>query len=240
MDQQHPFNPATRHPDIHARSGRSSSCADDGRGAEDLSRLNMVFVTGKKDGVTQRGRMGCGFKEMLSIATYAAIRSRDQELCFTVGSNGVQRVTYRRGFTPHPGFEAVMEIVHDAVAKNLSGCFRAFLLPPDVVLMVNSMPVPLRMVHRTVEARLTTKHFARGPAEEARARNARPPGRCCGGKQPLIHEMGIPVCDAEWSEPFHIDVCQRVPMLMPSTPFDVCHQESLRDLIGRVLPDAEA
>jgi len=27
----------------------------------------------------------------------------------------------------------------------------------------------------------------------------------------LIHEMGIPVCDAEWSEPFHVDVCQRVP-----------------------------
>jgi len=27
----------------------------------------------------------------------------------------------------------------------------------------------------------------------------------------LIHEMGILVCDAEWSEPFHVDVCQRVP-----------------------------
>ena len=35
-------------------------CADDGPGAEDLTRLNVVFVTGKKDGVTQRGRMGRG------------------------------------------------------------------------------------------------------------------------------------------------------------------------------------
>ena len=35
-------------------------CADDGPGAEDLTRLNIVFVTGKKDGVTQRGRMGRG------------------------------------------------------------------------------------------------------------------------------------------------------------------------------------
>jgi len=28
--------------------------------------------------------------------------------------------------------------------------------------------------------------------------------------------------------------------LMPSTPFDNGHQESLRDLIGKVLPDAES
>jgi len=35
----------------------------------------VVFVTGKKDGVTQRGRMGRGFKELLSIATHAACSS---------------------------------------------------------------------------------------------------------------------------------------------------------------------
>ena len=143
MDQQHPFNPATRHPDIHAGdtglpgapgtpastvlsegewlavsiegfseqqrgrplehmvkelmqnamdsvgdSGRIDlaleptgtrravmRCADDSPGAEDLSRLNVVFVTGKKDGVTQRGRMGRGFKKLLSIATHAACSS---------------------------------------------------------------------------------------------------------------------------------------------------------------------
>ena len=128
MDQQHPFNPATGHPDPHAgkaglpeaqdvpaatvlsegewlavstegfseqQRGRplehlvkelvqnaldsvgdggridldiqpagprraTVRCNDDGPDAEDLSRLNVVFVTGKKDGVTQRGRMGRG------------------------------------------------------------------------------------------------------------------------------------------------------------------------------------
>jgi len=165
MDQQRAFNPATRHPDIHAGkagtcdargmpaatvlsegewlavstqgfseqqrgrplehlvkelvqnaldsvgdSGRidldiqpngprraTVRCADDGPGAEDLSRLNVVFVTGKKDGVTQRGRMGRGFKELLSVATHATVRSRGQELRFTVGEDGVRRVTHRRG-----------------------------------------------------------------------------------------------------------------------------------------------
>ena len=165
MDQQHAFNPAREHPDIHAGeaglpeapgapaatvlsegewlavstegfseqqrgrplehlvkelvqnaldsvggSGRidldiqptgtrraTIRCADDGPGAEDLKQLNIVFVTGKKDGVTQRGRMGRGFKEVLSIATRARVRSRDQELVFTVGDGGARRVVHRQG-----------------------------------------------------------------------------------------------------------------------------------------------
>ncbi len=126
----------------------------------------MVFVTGKKDGVTQRGRTGRGFKELLSIATHAVVRSRDQELCFTIGSDGVRRVTYKRGLAPHPGFEAVMEVEHDEAGKDLSSCFRAFLLLPGVVLAVNGVPVPPQPVHRTIEARLTTEHFARGRWEK--------------------------------------------------------------------------
>ncbi len=72
----------------------SVRCADDGPGAEDLTQLNVVFVTGKKDGVAQRGRMGRGFKELLSIATRARVRSRDQELLFTVGDGGMRRVVH--------------------------------------------------------------------------------------------------------------------------------------------------
>lgn len=40
--------------DIHPTGPRRATV----RYADDLSRLNVVFVTGKKDGVTQRGRMG--------------------------------------------------------------------------------------------------------------------------------------------------------------------------------------
>jgi len=172
----------------------------------------VVFVTGKKDGVTQRGRMGRGFKELLSIATHAAVRSRDQELCFTVGSDGVRRVTYRRGLAPHPGFEAVMEVEHDEAGKDLSSYFRAFLLPPRRRAGGERHAGPATAGAQ--DRRGPADHRALRPRSvgEARVRNLRPPGRCRGGEQPLIHEMGIPVCDAEWSEPFHVDVCQRVPM----------------------------
>jgi hypothetical protein len=187
-------------------------CADDGPGADDLSRLNVVFVTGKKDGVTQRGRMGRGFKELLSVATHATVRSRGQELCFTVGGDDVRRVTHRRGLHPHPGFAVVMQIEHDEAGKDLSSYFRSFLLPPGVVLAVNGVPVPPRPVHKTVEARLTTERFAHGRWEKPVLATRIHLVTTAEGEQPLIHEMGIPVCDAEWSEPFHVDVCQRVPM----------------------------
>ncbi len=106
-------------------------CADDGPGAEDLSQLNIVSVTGKKDGVIQRGRMGRGFKELLSIATGATVRSRDQELLFTVDEDGSRRVVHRHGLDWHHGFEAAMQVEHDeaetdrgmdagAVAQSLS------------------------------------------------------------------------------------------------------------------------
>ena len=171
-----------------------------------------MFVTGKKDGVTQRGRMGRGFKELLSIAACARVRSRGQGLVFTVGDGGARRVVHRQGLDWHDGFEAVMEIEHDEAGQDLAGYFRSFLLPPGVTLTVNGTPVPARPVHREVEARLTTERFAKGrwekPALATRVHLV--PVR--EGEQPLIHEMGIPVCEVEWSEPYHCDVQQRVPM----------------------------
>jgi len=140
----------------------SVRCADDGPGAEDLTQLNIVFVTGKKDGVTQRGRMGRGFKELLSIAACARVRSRGQELVFTAGDGGARRVLHRQGLDWHSGFEAVMQIEHDEADQDLAGYFQSFLLPAGVTLTVNGTPVPARPVHREVEARLTTERFANG------------------------------------------------------------------------------
>ena len=172
----------------------------------------MVFVTGKKDGVTQRGRMGRGFKELLSVATRAVVRSCDQELRFMVGGDGIRRVIHRSGLAPHPGFEVAVVVEHDEAGKDLSGYFRSFLLSPGVVLAVNGVPVPPRPVHKTVEARLTTERFAHGRWEKPVLATRVHLVAVREGETPLIHEMGIPVCAVEWSEPYHCDVQQRVPM----------------------------
>ena len=200
--------------DLEPTSLRTATvrCADDGPGAEDLSRLNVVFVTGKKDGVTQRGRMGRGFKELLSIATRATVRSRDGELAFTLGADGTRRVTHGRGLDWHPGFEAVMEIEHDEAGKELAGYFHSFLLPAGVVLTVNGTQIPARSTHKVLEAKLTTERFTNGRWEKPGLVTRIHLVATAAGETPLIYEMGIPVCGVEWSEPYHCDVQQRVPM----------------------------
>jgi len=178
-------------------------CADDGPGAADLSQLNIVFVTGKKDGVTQRGCMGRGFKELLSIATGATVRSRDQELLFTVDGDGTRRVAHRRGLDWHHGFEAAMQVEHDEAETDLAAYFQSFLMPGGVTLTTNSVPVPPRPVHRVVTARLTTERFAKGRWEKPALATRVHLVAVGESETPLIYELGIPVCEAEWSEPYH-------------------------------------
>ena len=105
-----------------------------------------------------------------------------------------------------------MEIEHDEAGRDLSGYFRAFLLPPGVVLAVNGVPVPTRPVHKTVEVRLTTERFAHGRWEKPVLATRVHLVAVAEGETPLIYEMGIPVCGVEWSEPYHCDVQQRCPM----------------------------
>jgi len=190
----------------------SVRCTDDGPGATDLSQLNIVFVTGKKDGVTQRGRMGRGFKELLSIATGATVRSRDQELLFTLDEDGTRRVVHRRGLDWHHGFEAAMQVEHDEAETDLATYFQSFLVPSGVTLTTNGVPVPPRPVHRVVTARLTTERFAKGRWEKPALATRVHLVAVGENETPLIYEMGIPVCEAEWSERYHCDVQQRCPM----------------------------
>ena len=187
------------------------TCSDDGPGAADLGKLNVVFITTKKDGVTQRGRMGRGFKELLSIASSATVRSRDQELRFTVES-GVRRVALQHGLPWHAGFAVNMEVEHEEAGKPLVPYFRSLLLPEAVVLAVNGEAVPPRPVHRVVEAWLTTERFANGRWEKPVLATRVHLVPVAGDEPALIHEMGIPVAPVEWTEPFHCDVQQRVPM----------------------------
>lgn len=189
----------------------SVRCRDDGPGAEDLAALNVVFLTGKKDGVTRRGRMGRGFKEILSVATSAAVRSRDQELLFT-GEGATRRVVLHRGLPWHAGFAVDMEVEHDEAHVALEPYFRSLLPPEGVHLEVNGEFVPPRPVHHSVDARLTTERFANGRWEKPSLATRVDLVRTAEGEEAAIHEMGIPVAPVGWDQPYHCDVRQRVPM----------------------------
>jgi len=121
-------------------------------------------------------------------------------------------VVHQRGMDWHNGFEAVLDIEHDEADKTLDGYFQSFLLPAGVTLSVNGVAVLARPVHREVDARLTTERFAKGRWEKPALATRVHLVAVREGETPLVYEMGIPVCEVEWSEPYHCDVQQRCPM----------------------------
>ena len=186
-------------------------CVDNGSGTDDLKMLNVVFHTSKKDSVTRRGRMGRGFKELLSIATSARVESNGQTLSFEYGDAGRIAVLDTEMGIEH-GFSVVMHILHEDCGEDLGSYFAGFLLPSTIRLSVNGALVQPRKQKHTVEGRLTTEFF-----EEGRWRRSKRPTKIlllpvAPGEEALIYEMGIPVCPVGWREPYHCDIAQRVPM----------------------------
>jgi hypothetical protein len=193
--------------------GRATvQCRDNGSGSPDLSRLNIVFDTDKKDGVTKRGRMGRGFKELLCIARSATVQSWREQLDFSIDQTGRRQVSHTTNGTTIQGFSTTMDVDHEGAGAEVDSYFASFLVPVGVSLTVNERNVPHRAPAHIVEARLTTERFVNGRWEKPQATTKIHLVPTASGESPLIYEMGIPVCGIEWDQPFHCDIQQRVPM----------------------------
>ena len=185
-------------------------CSDDGPGA-DVETVNIMFLTGKKDSVLQRGRMGRGFKEVLSVSSFALIKSRGQQLIFDHDEHGP--TIRRQSRSSHkPGFHALFDISHDGGIGEALGYLRTIMPSDSMKLSINGQLVATRPAAHVIEGKLDTETFQAGAWQrrpngcEIRLVAAEP------GEVPLIHEMGIPVCPVEWPERYHCDVLQRVSM----------------------------
>lgn len=185
-------------------------CLDDGPGA-DVETVNVMFLTGKKDSVFQRGRMGRGFKEVLSVASFALVRSRGQQLIFDHDERGP---TIHRGHwsSPEPGFHVLVDVSHNGGIEEALRYLRKIMPGSATKLSINGRLVLVRPAVHVIEGKLDTETFQAGAWQrrpngcEIRLVAAEP------GEVPFIHEMSIPVCPMEWPERYHCDVLQRVPM----------------------------
>jgi Histidine kinase-, DNA gyrase B-, and HSP90-like ATPase len=190
------------------------TCRDDGCGMDNLHDIRTVFYTSKTDSHLKRGRMGRGFKEMLCLATWATVSSGRGRIAFHIESG--RRVT---NLEPLAARDAVrgtlvqMEMPWEAgVIERLEAYFQTLLPPVGVRLTVNGVRITHREPAYRVEASLPTELFEAG-------RWVRPPRRTVvelvpvrTGEEPAVYELGIPVCPAEWTQPYHLNVLQRVPM----------------------------
>jgi len=185
-------------------------CSDDGSGA-DVETVNVMFLTGKKDSVLQRGRMGRGFKEVLSVSDFALVKSRGQQLTFDHDEHGP---TIRRQSWPSPkaGFHALFDISHSGEVGDALGYLRTVMPSHGTKLSINGRLVTARPAAHVIEGELETETFQTG-SWQRRTNGCKV--RLVAAELseiPLIYEMGIPICPVEWPEQYHCDVLQRVPM----------------------------
>ena len=190
------------------------TCRDDGTGVHNLRDIRTVFYTTKTDSHLQRGRMGRGFKEMLCLATEAEVASGGRRLLF-LRENG-RRLTREVAANDASGPGTIVRMVMPwpprEVIQRLEHYFQALLPPADVTLIVNDRPVRPREPAHIVEATLPTELFEQGRWVRPARRTTLELVPTRAGETPAVYELGIPVCPLEWSEPYHVNVLQRVPM----------------------------
>jgi hypothetical protein len=85
-------------------------------------------------------------------------------------------------------------------------------MPPSIELDVDGSSAPHRTAKHCVEATLTTELFQNGQWIKPRTAAQIELVPCQPGEEPMLYEMGIPVCSAEWTVRHHANILQRVPM----------------------------
>lgn len=220
--------------------------ADNGTGAESLRDLNVVFLTSKKDTVKQRGRMGRGFKELLSLATSASVVSRNSKLTFGYNAKGRPIVTLDEMTVPYDGFAAHMTIAHAEAHDDFAAYFESFIVPKNIRFTFTEADrkhiIAAREPKHVIPATLTTERFVEGRWLKPNINTVIELYETTASETALIYEMGIPVCPVEWPQPFHVNVQQRVPMnpsrdaVMSGYP-DKLHRAALPTLLKEMTAD---
>lgn len=208
---------------------------DNGPGVSDPAHLRTVFLTSKMDSFLVRGRLGQGLKEILSMASEATVKSRTVNLRFHIEKGRyVTDVTMDGGF---PGTQVSMWMPwkHESI-QDLNQYVRGLIVPAGREVWLNDQIVGARKAEHTIDVTLRTELFQEGKW----VRRERPgkvelvkPLFTEIKEEPMIFEMGIPIQEIEWTQPYHINVLMRVPM---NPRRDAVAAGYMKDLYRQVLP----
>ena len=183
---------------------------DDGAGFNTLKEAFTVFLSGKYDDPTKRGRKGRGLKEAIAVAHSATVEAVGESALFiTKGKRRTRRTpknTRDRGTRVEMTVKRWLKRDINTVVKKLM----TFQPPTGVEMVVNGVVIEPHVKVAAVPARLQTLVIE----EEADKRVTRDTTVVLleprPGETPHVYEMGIPVCPTE--TPWHLDVQQRMPI----------------------------
>lgn len=245
-----------------AKSTFDITCDDNGKGIGDPLSIRTMFHTTKNDDRRLRGRMGRGFKELLCVSKETCVRSHGAKINFCVEGNRRKTIVVlpnKKDLAGESGTSITCraKFDNDPQVSDLEAYFLRFLVPPTITFSVNGRDVghrtPLLIVAATLPSEIFSGCSWTRPSCETTVRVV----PLTKGESAQIYEMGIPVCDAEWSLPYHLDVQQRVPMnpnrdavatgyiaklhkaVLPYLVDKMRDEDARADWVGSVLPTCE-
>jgi len=215
---------------------------DNGPGIDDPANLRTVFSTGKTDSFLLRGRLGQGFKEILCLCLKADIASRDHRMRFFVEKgervcdvDSSPKASQGVGYFPGTSVAMWMPWPLDSIPA-LVQYVGSLIIPEGRQVWLNDQRLGERKAEYTIDVTLKTELFQDGKW----VRRERPgkvelvkPLFTEIKEEPMIFEMGIPVQDIEWTQPYHVNVLMRIPM---NPRRDAVAAGYLKDVYRQILP----
>jgi hypothetical protein len=184
----------------------SIAIEDDARGIDDESLVYTVFLSGKAEEPTKRGRMGRGLKELIAAMDAAEVETTRHTVRFGPEGRFTESNTRERGTRL-----VLKRRFGEAELREAETWLRLTIPPPGVTLRIDGKLVrrPKALLTlsscelETVIVQDAVERIATRPTEISLYRPRR-------GEDAHLLEMGIPI--ERWDVPWHVDVHQRVPL----------------------------
>ena len=209
---------------------------DNGPGITNPSDLRTVFCTSKTDSFLLRGRLGQGVKEILCLCLHADVYSRNHRIRFLVEKG--ERVCDVDTFPAAKGINGTVVSMwlpwEQKDIPRLEQYVRGLIAPAGTTITINGLEIPRRPSEFTIDVELKTELFGEGKwIRRERPGTVHLVPLAFPGETPMIFEMGIPIQELDWTQPFHINVQMRVPM---NPRRDAVAAGYLKDVYRQVLP----
>lgn len=201
-------------------------------GFYELKHAYTLYADTRKRGDPEkRGRFNLGEKQVLSIAKTARITSTTGVVDFLEGG----KRSVRKTEVTEKG--SIIEVLVRMTREEIAECESAalmFMPPPHIKTVINGTEIPARIpIENVIGVKLTTEHSnGDGVMKRTQRKTTIEVHEPLEGEKPMLYEMGLPVVELEAGDPWHINICQRVPL---NSDRDNVSPAFLRDVRAEVL-----
>jgi hypothetical protein len=200
-------------------------------GFYNIKHAYTLFADTRKRGDPEkRGRFNLGEKQILAICRMAVIKTTTGTVFFA--EDGTRTHNKRDKTEKGSIFQATIRMT-TAEEEECLRVASTFLPPAHIKTVINKTEIPARVPIECTEAVLKTEHTnGDGVMRPTQRKTVIEVHEVRDGEKPMLYEMGLPVVELEAGDPWHICVCQRVPL---NTDRDNVSPAFLRDVRAEVL-----